>query len=47
MAVQIPRVYDVSLAPTGHHVMSIWALWTPVRPAEGSWETRHQAWAST
>jgi phytoene dehydrogenase-like protein len=42
MEVQIPSVYDDSMAPPGHHVVSIWALWAPVRPAEGSWETRRQ-----
>jgi phytoene dehydrogenase-like protein len=38
MEVQIPSVYDATLAPPGHHVVSVWALWAPVRLAEGSWE---------
>lgn len=42
MEVQIPSVYDPSLAPLGHHVVSVWALWAPVRLAEGSWETRRR-----
>ncbi|MGH7318910.1 MAG: phytoene desaturase family protein [Candidatus Rokuibacteriota bacterium] len=43
MEVQIPTVYDPTLAPPGHHVVSVWALWAPVRLAEGSWETRRRA----
>jgi phytoene dehydrogenase-like protein len=43
MEVQIPSVYDPTLAPPGHHVVSVWALWAPPRLAEGSWETRRQA----
>ncbi len=39
MEVQIPSVYDPTLAPPGHHVVSVWALWAPVRLAAGSWET--------
>jgi phytoene dehydrogenase-like protein len=42
MEVQIPSVYDASMALPGHHVVSIWALWAPVRPAEGTWEVRRQ-----
>ena len=42
MEVQIPTVYDDSMAPPGHHVVSIWALWAPVRPAEGTWDTRRK-----
>ncbi len=40
MEVQIPSVYDPTLAPPGHHVVSVWALWAPVRLAEGTWESR-------
>jgi phytoene dehydrogenase-like protein len=43
MEVQIPTVYDSTLAPPGHHVVSIWAVWAPVRPAEGSWDAHRQA----
>jgi phytoene dehydrogenase-like protein len=40
MEVQIPSVYDPTLAPPGHHVMSIWVLYAPVRLQEGTWEER-------
>jgi phytoene dehydrogenase-like protein len=43
MEVQIPSVYDPTLAPPGHHVVSVWALWAPVQLAEGSWEARRRA----
>lgn len=44
MSVQIPSVYDPSLAPPGEHVMSIWVQFAPVHPAEGTWpELRQQA----
>jgi phytoene dehydrogenase-like protein len=43
MEVQIPSVLDPTLAPRGHHVVSIWALWAPVRLAEGSWESARRA----
>jgi phytoene dehydrogenase-like protein len=43
MEVQIPSVYDPTMTDTaGHHVMSIWALYAPVRLREGTWETRRQ-----
>jgi phytoene dehydrogenase-like protein len=42
MEVQIPSVYDPTLAPPGHHVVSVWALWAPVRLAEGTWEARRR-----
>jgi phytoene dehydrogenase-like protein len=42
MEVQIPTVYDTGLAPAGHHVVSVWALWAPVRPADGSWDARRR-----
>jgi phytoene dehydrogenase-like protein len=38
MEVQIPSVCDPTMAPAGHHVMSIWSLYAPVRPCEaGEW----------
>ena len=44
MSVQIPTVYDPSLAPDGTHVMSIWVQYAPVRPVDASWEQlRHAA----
>jgi phytoene dehydrogenase-like protein len=38
MDVQIPTVYDATLAPAGQHVMSIWVQYAPPRPAVGSWD---------
>ena len=38
MEVQIPSVHDPTLAAEGHHVMSVWGLYAPVRPREGDWD---------
>ena len=38
MHIQIPSVLDKSLTPEGKHVMSIWVLYAPVRPREGTWD---------
>ena len=40
--VQIPSVYDPTMAPAGHHVMSIWVLYAPVHLREGTWDERRQ-----
>ena len=37
MQLQIPTVFDPTLAPAGRHVMSIWVTYEPVRPRAGSW----------
>jgi phytoene dehydrogenase-like protein len=42
MEVQIPSVCDPTMAPAGHHVMSIWSLYAPVRPREGTWDERRR-----
>jgi phytoene dehydrogenase-like protein len=42
MEVHIPSVYDSMLAPAGHHTLSIWMLYAPVRLARGSWQERRQ-----
>ena len=42
MEVQIPTVYDPTLAPPGHHVMSIWVSYAPVHPRDGTWDTLRQ-----
>lgn len=42
MEVQIPSVYDTTLAPAGHHVLSAWVLYAPVRLKEGSWKERNR-----
>ena len=38
MHIQIPSVLDKTLTPEGKHVMSVWALYAPVTPREGSWD---------
>ncbi|MFQ5933884.1 MAG: phytoene desaturase family protein [Dehalococcoidia bacterium] len=38
MDVQIPSIYDPSLAPPGHHVFSAWCRYYPAELANGSWE---------
>jgi len=35
--VQIPTVYDSSVAPEGKHIVSMWVRFLPVHPTEGSW----------
>ncbi len=42
MEVQIPSVYDKSMAPEGHHVMSVWALYAPVHLRAGTWDERRE-----
>lgn len=42
MHIQIPSVYDKTLAPTGNHVMSIWTQLQPVSLIEGSWDQAHK-----
>ena len=42
MEVQIPSVYDPTMAPPGHHVMSVWVSYAPVTLAEGTWDERRQ-----
>lgn len=42
MEVQIPSVYDSSMAPRSHHVMSIWVLYAPVKPRVGTWDSLRQ-----
>ena len=38
MHIQIPSVLDKTLVPEGRHVMSVWALYAPVRPLGASWD---------
>ena len=38
MEVQVPSVLDPTMAPDGHHVLSVWGLYAPVNPADGSWD---------
>lgn len=37
MRIQIPTVYDPTLAPEGHHVMSLWVLYEPAHLKDRSW----------
>lgn len=37
MLMMVPSVWDDTLAPPGHHTMSIWMQYAPVRLAESSW----------
>ncbi len=34
---QIPTVFDPTLAPPGKHVMSVWVTYEPAYPRTGSW----------
>jgi phytoene dehydrogenase-like protein len=36
--VQIPTVYDYTIAPTGKHIVSMWSRFYPVRPKAASWD---------
>ena len=41
--VQIPSVYDETVAPEGHHVLSMWVYFLPPHVKDGSWpEIRQQ-----
>ena len=41
--VQVPSVYDSTVAPEGHHVLSMWAYYLPSHIRDGSWsESRQQ-----
>ena len=42
MYVQIPSVYDDTLAPEGRHVMSMWMQLQPVTLTNGDWDHSHQ-----
>jgi phytoene dehydrogenase-like protein len=39
---QIPTVYDRTLTNGDGHVVSVWVMYAPVTPAEGTWEERRQ-----
>jgi phytoene dehydrogenase-like protein len=42
MEVQIPSVYDPTMAPDGHHVMSIWGLYAPPNISLGTWDGQRE-----
>ena len=35
--VQIPSVYDKTVAPEGRHVLSLWVYFLPAHVRDGSW----------
>ncbi len=43
MEVQIPTVYDPTLAPEGHHVMSMWVYYQPAKLNAGAWSDEREA----
>lgn len=45
--IRIPTLHDPSLAPAGHHVMSILVKYAPYRLREGDWTMARQALAQT
>ncbi len=40
--VQIPSVYDKTVAPDGRHVLSLWVLFLPTHVRDGSWAEKRQ-----
>jgi phytoene dehydrogenase-like protein len=38
LSLQFPTTYEPGLAPPGMHVMSIWSLYYPARPKDGTWD---------
>ena len=40
--VQIPSVYDETVAPKGHHVLSMWVYFLPPHVKDGSWPAIRQ-----
>ena len=43
IAMQIPTVYDDSLAPPGHHIVSMWIRFVPTHPTGTTWSDIRQA----
>lgn len=43
MSVQIPSIYDNTIAPAGRHVLSIFAMYAPVHPSAGTWDELRQS----
>ena len=37
--IQIPTVYDNTMAPVGQHVMSVWVMYAPAKLKTGSWSS--------
>ena len=42
MSIQIPTLYDDSIAPPGRHVLSIFAMYAPVHAHDGTWDELRQ-----
>jgi phytoene dehydrogenase-like protein len=40
--IQIPTVYDKTVAPDGHHVLSMWVYYLPPHVKDGGWENARQ-----
>lgn len=38
ITLQIPTVYDPTIAPPGQHIVSMWVKFQPARPATGGWD---------
>ena len=38
LGIVTPSVFYPTLAPPGHHTLSIWVEYAPIRPREGSWD---------
>ena len=45
MWVMVPSTWDQSLAPEGHHTVSIYMLFAPVTPSQGTWDERRSEMA--
>lgn len=43
ITLQIPTVYDPTIAPSGRHIVSMWVKFQPVKPAEGTWDELRDA----
>jgi phytoene dehydrogenase-like protein len=41
--IQIPTVYDQTVAPPGKHIVSIWVRYYPVHPNEATWDDLREA----
>jgi phytoene dehydrogenase-like protein len=42
LSIQIPTVYDPSIAPPGEHLCTMWVRYYPTRPRAGSWDDLRQ-----
>jgi phytoene dehydrogenase-like protein len=43
ITVQVPTVYDESIAPAGRHIVSMWVKFEPARLKEGTWSDVRRA----